>query len=79
MVLITKYEEDANHIYPAIRQGFWPSRMTFLPFLDNPKDLDPSYKMKLDLWNCFGRKKTLSYNRKNMISEPYTYHNNCFI
>ena len=29
-----------------------------LPFLDNPKDLDPSYKMDLDLWDCFGRKKT---------------------
>ena len=28
-----------------------------LPFLNNPKDLDPSYKMDLDLWDCFGRKK----------------------
>ena len=27
-----------------------------LPFLNNPKDLDPSYKMDLDLWDCFGRK-----------------------
>ena len=24
--------------------------------------------MDLDLWNCFGRKKTLSYNRRNTIS-----------
>ena len=27
------------------------------PFLNNPKDLDPSCKMDLDLWDCFGRKK----------------------
>ena len=24
--------------------------------LNNPKDLDPSYKMDLDLWDCFERK-----------------------
>ena len=24
---------------------------------NNPKDLDPSYKMDLDLWGCFGREK----------------------
>ena len=36
-----------------------------LPFLNNPKDLDPSYKTDLDLWDCFGRKKTQSYNRRN--------------
>ena len=23
-----------------------------LPFLNNPKDLDPSYKMDLDFWHC---------------------------
>ena len=28
-----------------------------LPFLNNPKYLDPSYKMDLDIWDCFGRKK----------------------
>ena len=28
-----------------------------LPFLNNPKDLDLSYKMDLDFWECFGRKK----------------------
>ena len=27
------------------------------PFQNNPKDLDPSFKMDLDLWDCFGRKK----------------------
>ena len=59
-------------IYPAIRRGFCSSRMTSnnyispmkfcyntnftLPFLNNPKDLDPSYKTDLDLWDCFERK-----------------------
>ena len=28
-----------------------------LPFLNNPKDLDLSYKTDLDFWDCFGRKK----------------------
>ena len=28
-----------------------------LPFLNNPKDLDPSYKMDLDFRDCFGSKK----------------------
>ena len=27
------------------------------PFKNNLKDLDPSCKMDLDLWDCFGRKK----------------------
>ena len=30
-----------------------------LPFLNNAKYLDPSYKMDLDSWDCFGRKKCL--------------------
>ena len=28
-----------------------------LPFLNNPKDVDPSYKMDLDFWDCFGSNK----------------------
>ena len=40
-----------------------------IPFLNNPKDLDPSYKTDLDLWDCFGRKKTLSYNQRNTVYE----------
>ena len=40
---------------------------TNLPFLNNPKDLDLSYKMDLDLWGCFGRKIIPSYNRRNMV------------
>ena len=28
-----------------------------LPFQNNSRDLDPSYKMDLDFWNYFGRSK----------------------
>ena len=38
-----------------------------LPFLNNLKDLDPSYKMDLDLWDSFGRKKNVSYIRGNTV------------
>ena len=70
-------------IYSAIRRGFHLSRMTtnnlisskckfaiiqVLPFQNNLKDLDPSYKMDLDLWDCFGivleGKKSVLYPRK---------------
>ena len=40
---------------------------TNLPFLNNPKDLDPSVKTDLDLWGCFGRKIILSYNQGNTV------------
>ena len=60
-------------IYSVIRWGFPLSRMTVnnqispmefcyntIPFLNNPNDLDLSYKTDLDFWDCFGRKKPLS-------------------
>ena len=28
---------------------------------NNPKNLDPSYKMDLDLWDCLGRVKRVLY------------------
>ena len=39
-----------------------------LPFLNNPKGLDPSYKTDLDFWDCFGRKKIL-----HLITEEIQY------
>ena len=39
-----------------------------LPFLNNLKDLDSSYKLDLNVWECFIRKKTLSYNRRNTVT-----------
>ena len=54
--------------FQVIKSVLWNfAILPILPFLNNPKDLDPSYKMDLDLLDCFGRKITLSYNRRNMV------------
>ena len=41
-------------------------RMEFFSFLNTLKNLDPSYKMDLVLWDCYGRVKfvysKISYN-----------------
>ena len=34
---------------------FFGYKMEFFSFQNNPKDLDPSCKMDLDLWDCLGR------------------------
>ena len=44
---------------------FFSYKTEFFPFRKNPKDLDPSYKMDLDLWGCFEREK-------NILSLNYT-------
>ena len=38
-----------------------------LPFLNNLKNLDPSYKTGLDFWACFGRGKLPSYKRRDTV------------
>ena len=73
-------------IYPAIRRFFFSLewlQMTksvmwnfainqVLPFRNNPKDLDPSYKRDLDFWNCFGSKKrNSSCNQRNKVTVKY--------
>ena len=43
-----------------------------LPFPNNPKDLDASFKMDLDFWDCLGsKKKSPSYNRRNTVHKIY--------
>ena len=42
------YDKGACHISSVIRQSFFP-------FQNNPKNLDPSYKMDLGLWDCLGK------------------------
>ena len=68
-------------IYSAIRRGFpyldwlqitkpvlWNvAVIRLLLFPNSLKDLDPSFKMDLDFWDCFGSKKTPSYNRRNIF------------
>ena len=73
-------------IYSAIRRGF-PSLewvqiiksvlcnfavIRVLPFPNNAKDLDLSYKMDLDFWDCFGREKTPSYKQRNTVVPKLT-------
>ena len=36
---------------------FFSNKTEFFSFPNNPKDLDPSYKMDLDLLDCLGRVK----------------------
>ena len=36
---------------------FFSYKTEFFSFQNKPKDLDPSYKMDLDLWDCLGRVK----------------------
>ena len=33
---------------------FFAYKTEFFSFQNNPKNLDPSYKMDLDLWDCLG-------------------------
>ena len=36
---------------------FFSYKTEFFPSINNPKDLDPSYKMDLDLCDCLGTVK----------------------
>ena len=36
---------------------FFDYKTEIFSFQNSPKDLDPSYKMDLDLWDCLGRVK----------------------
>ena len=39
---------------------FFGYKTDFFSFLNNPKDLDLSYKTDLDLWDCLGRTKLIA-------------------
>ena len=40
-------------------------KTVFFPFQNSPKYLDPSYKMDLDIWDCFRKGKLIS--KQNFI------------
>ena len=42
---------------------FFGYKMELFSFQNKPKDLDPSYKMDLDLWDCLGRVKLVLYSK----------------
>ena len=39
----------------------------FFFFQNNPKNLDPSYKMDLDLWDCLGRVKLAKFHTTDLV------------
>ena len=52
--------------------------LQILPFLNNPKDLDPSYKDGSRFLGLFWKEKGLSYNGRNMVNfmeEQHLFHN----
>ena len=49
-------ENDLNYCISSV------IRQSLFSFQNNHKNLDPSYKMDLDLWDCFGR-KNLNYSK----------------
>ena len=54
-----------GHILICIRQTF------FFFFQNNPKTVDPSYKMDLDLWDYLGRVKLIL--QQNFIGLIYLF------
>ena len=40
---------------------FFGCKTEFFSFQNNPQNLDPSYKMVLDLWDCLERVKLVLY------------------
>ena len=62
----------SRYITKSVLRNF--ALIPVLPFLNNPKDLDPAYKMDLDFWDCFGRKISPTYNQRNTVpwAQPKT-------
>ena len=54
---------SVNHFVGFVVLGlipyFFGYKMEFFSFQNSPKDLDPSYKMALDLWDSSGRVKLI--------------------
>ena len=42
---------------------FFDYKTGFFSFQNNPKDLDPSCKTDLDLWDCLGKGKNWYYSK----------------
>ena len=50
---------------------FFSYKTKFFSFKNNSKNLDPSSKMDLDIWDCLGRVN--SYYRKNFMGLVYLF------
>ena len=47
----------SNNVQPKYIPYFFGYKTEYFSFQNNPKDLDPSCKTDLDLWDCLGRVK----------------------
>ena len=50
---------------------FFGYKTEFYSFLNSPKNLDPSYKMDLDPWDCLGRVKLVFYQNFIRLIESF--------
>ena len=48
---------ECNLYFKMITIYFFGNKAELFSFQNNPKDLDPSRKMDLDLWDCLGMVK----------------------
>ena len=57
--IFTKGNNFDNFVFAFLGElpYFFAYKMVFFSFQNNPKNLDPSYKTDLDLWDCLGRVK----------------------
>ena len=55
IVNVKPYWEEYLQTGEGNYQYFFGDKMEFFFFQNNLKNLDPSYKMDLDLWDCLGR------------------------
>ena len=59
-VKISGTNRTGSGLTPPKQYFFGYKTEFFVSFQNNPKDLDPSYKMDLDLWDCLGKVKLVS-------------------
>ena len=52
-------QDYENRFGPFTIPYFFTYKTVFFSFQNNPKNLDPCYKMDLDLWDCLERVKLI--------------------
>ena len=48
-------------------------KRSFFSFQNNPKDLDPSYKTDLNLWDCLGTELQIRKEDRNIFWDDFYY------
>ena len=68
-----------NNVYATgkVIPYFFGYKMEFFPFQNNPKNLDPSYKMNLDLWDCLGMVKLIAkFHKTDLVIRSHSKEEN---